>query len=121
MVSPGFAVKETVTINNQTIEILPLPYFLATKFSAFNNRGNNEPRTSPDFEDIGYIFDNRIDLVEQLLYAPEDVKSFLKNELKIILSDNKKQEAILGNLFYAVRNERFNIIFKKLNQIANIN
>ena len=35
--SPGFAQRETLDINNQKIQILPLPYFLASKFSAHNS------------------------------------------------------------------------------------
>jgi hypothetical protein len=50
--APGFLLKESIEIEGQTIYILPLAYFLARKFEAYNNRGNNEPRTSHDFEDI---------------------------------------------------------------------
>lgn len=67
--APGFLVKETAQVDNQNVQILPLPYFLASKFSAYQGRGNNEPRTSHDFEDIVYILDNRLNLVEQILAA----------------------------------------------------
>jgi len=117
--APGFALKELIKIEGQVIQILPLPYFLATKFAAYNSRGKNEPRTSHDFEDIVYVLDNRVDIVEQLLKSPKDVKSFLTNELKSILSDKNKQEAISGNLFYETRNERLNMILDKLNEIVN--
>lgn len=88
------------------------------RFSAFNDRGAKDPRTSHDFEDIVYILDNRLDLVEQLIAAPEDVKSFLKNEFKAILEDTLKQEAILGNLFYENRDIRFNKIIEGIKQIT---
>jgi predicted nucleotidyltransferase len=116
--APGFAFKENVEIDGQTIKILPLPYFLATKFSAFNSRGNNEPRTSHDFEDIVYIIDNRTDLIEQILKANNDVKPFLKSEFESILNDKVKQEAVLANLFYESRDERFAMISEKLHQIV---
>ena len=48
----GFAQKEIIEIEDQKIQILPLPYFLASKFSAFNDRGAIDPRTSHDLEDI---------------------------------------------------------------------
>ena len=38
--------------NGQTIFILPLAYFLATKLEAFYNRGAKDPRFSKDLEDI---------------------------------------------------------------------
>lgn len=117
--APGFALKEMIEIEDQTIQIVPLPYFLATKFAAYNSRGNNEPRTSHDFEDIVYVLDNRMDLVEQIIQAPDDVKPFLKSEIESILCDKVKQEAVLGNLFYESRDERYVMITVKLNEIVN--
>lgn len=115
----GFALKETVEIEEQSIQILPLPYFLASKFEAYNNRGKDEPRTSHDFEDIVYVLDNRTDIARQIMTAPNDVKPFLKNEFERILKDKAKQEAILGNLFYETRDERFNMMIQKLKIIVN--
>jgi predicted nucleotidyltransferase len=68
--APGFAEREAVTIEGQNISILPLPYFLASKFSAYRDRGDQEPRTSHDFEDVVYVLDNRTDIAEQILSAP---------------------------------------------------
>lgn len=117
--APGFALKEKVEVEEQIIQILPLPYFLATKFEAYNGRGKNEPRTSHDFEDIVYVLENRTDIAEQIITAPEDVKPFLKSEFESILKDSAKQEAILGNLYYETRDERFNMIIEKLKIIVN--
>jgi hypothetical protein len=118
--APGFLLKEITEVDGQFIQILPIGYFLATKFSAFNDRGNNEPRTSQDFEDIVYVIDNRIDIVEQLKMDFGDVKAFLKGEFESILYDKRKQEAIYGNLFYASRDERFKMIMEKLTAIVAI-
>lgn len=117
--APGFALKEKLEVEEQIIQILPLPYFLATKFEAYNGRGKNEPRTSHDFEDIVYVLENRTDIAEQIITAPEDVKPFLKSEFESILKDSAKQEAILGNLYYETRDERFNMIIEKLKIIVN--
>lgn len=67
---PGFKHLQEVDIDGLKIRILPLPYYLATKFSAFHDRGKKEPRTSKDFEDITYVLDNRTDIVEQINQAP---------------------------------------------------
>lgn len=117
--APGFENRLQFEIEGQHIFIIPLPYFLATKFEAYNNRGNNEPRTSQDIEDIVYLLDNRTDISEQLINAPNNVKPFLKSEIEKILNDKVKQEAISGNLFYESRNERYIMIMDKLNQIIN--
>jgi len=116
--SSGFQKKLGVQIENQEIFILPLPYYIASKFAAYSNRGNNEPRTSHDFEDIVYVVDNRIDFVEQILSASGDVRPFLKNEFARILNDKVKQEAIYGNLFYETKDQRYAMIIEKMNAIV---
>ncbi len=116
--APGFKAKQKVEVENQEINILPLPYFLASKFTAYHDRGKKEPRVSHDFEDIVYILDNRMDIEDQLIGAPDDVKPFLKDELTSILSDEVKQEAIAGNLFYESRDVRFNKIMSTVKKIV---
>ncbi len=116
--APGFDHKETVEVENQPIQILPLAYFLASKFTAFNARGAKDPRTSHDFEDIVYILDNRLDLVEKITDSPEDARKYLIWEFGKVLKDGQKQEAILGNLFIEGRDQRFQIIMDKLKLIV---
>lgn len=115
----GFAQKEIIEIEDQKIQILPLPYFLASKFSAFNDRGAIDPRTSHDLEDIVYVLDNRMDIVEKLAKVPDDVRSYLADQLQRILDDRVMHEAILGNLFYETREERYQRIIKCIKQIVN--
>lgn len=115
----GFAQKEIIEIEDQKIQILPLPYFLASKFSAFNDRGAIDPRTSHDLEDIVYVLDNRMDIVEKLAKVPDDVRSYLADQLQRILDNRVMQEAILGNLFYETREERYQRIIKCIKQIVN--
>lgn len=116
--SKGFAQRESIQIGDQVIQLLSLPYFIASKFTAHTGRGGNDPRTSHDFEDIVYIFDNRIDIVELIHKAPNDVKSYLKEQLEVILNDNGMQEAILGNLPYSTREERYLRIIQCIGQIV---
>lgn len=116
--APGFAFKQTLELEGQSIQILPLEYFLASKFVAFNDRGAKDPRTSHDFEDIVYLLDNRIDIVERLLAAQEDVKPFLKDQLYDILNNRLKQEAIYGNLIYEIREERYKRIMDCIKKVT---
>ena len=46
--APGFLRKQQQQVENENILILPLPYFLASKFTAFNDRGAKDPRSSHD-------------------------------------------------------------------------
>ncbi len=115
--APGFARKETVEIGNHIIYVLPLPYFLASKFEAFESRGAKDPRTSHDFEDIIYVMDNNINIVETIANAPSDVKPYLVDQLKNVSQNRVMQEAIYGNLNFETRGERFSRIIDCIKSI----
>ena len=72
---------------NHTVKIFSAPYFIATKLDAFNDRGNNDGRTSTDFEDIVSILENRSSVWKEMSDAPLEVKNYLENEFKK-LSEN---------------------------------
>lgn len=97
--------------------MLHLSYFLATKLTAFLDR-KEDPRTSKHFEDIVYILDNSLNLVDEILSSPEDVKQYLALEFKELLKA-KYQEAFLGHLYYETQVERYDIIKEKLSRIIN--
>lgn len=115
---PGF--KDTIKINvgDLMIKCLSLPYYLATKFTAFYNRGATDPRSSHDFEDIVYLLNYTSTLVEQVVNAPEEVRKYLIQSFNDVLSDSIKQEAILGNLFYEDQDRRYHKIIQKLKHIC---
>ena len=76
----GFQHLQTITLDgNVSIRILPLAYFLASKFDAYHNRGK-DPRTSHDFEDIIFLLDIRVNLVEDIIASPPNVLSYLRSE-----------------------------------------
>jgi predicted nucleotidyltransferase len=116
--SKGFAKREALQIGDQVIQLLPLPYFIASKFAAQISRGGKDPRTSHDFEDIVYVIDNRTDIVEQIDNAPDDVKTYLNEQLELVLNDNVMKEAILGNLAYDTREVRYSRIIQCIEHIV---
>lgn len=116
--APGFHLKQVVDVENKKVYILPLSYFLASKFVAFNDRGALDPRTSHDFEDITYILDNRMDLVDEVVHSPDDVRNYLQLQFEGILKDGLKKEAITGNLFYETMELRYKKIIENLNKIV---
>ncbi len=117
---PGFKNLQEVNIDGHKIRILPLPYFLATKISAFRDRGKNDPRTSKDFEDITYLLDTRTDLVEEITHAPADAKKYLLTEFKKVLADSVLKEALLGNLYYETKESRYIKIIDKLQILTSV-
>lgn len=100
------------------IRILPLPYFLATKFDAFFDRSVNDLWASHDYEDIVYLFNHVTDLSKQILSSDKVVKQYLRECSDQILKNRSFQESIMGNLFYEHQDERFKLIMDKLTAVS---
>lgn len=113
---PGFNNLIDYWVDDQTrIKIFTAPYFLATKFSAFKDRGT-DPRTSKDFEDIIYVLDNRLDVVTEIDVSPEDVRFFLKTELNTLLKENMT-EGISCHLSPFSQEDRLQMLREKIRLI----
>lgn len=120
--APGFERAVPAKIEDITIKILPLTYFLATKFSAFATRGGSDPRMSHDFEDIVYILNYASDFKEEILKSDNEVKLYLIGAFQKILNDNRMQEAIIGNLYFENQLERYKRIMHNLQTtVDNVN
>ena len=115
---PGLNYVQEIEIENQRIKILSAPYFLATKFEAFNNRGN-EYRLSHDFEDIIYVIDNRTSIVNEVLLADKIVKTFIVEELNKVMSQSNWQEILSSQIHPMMTDERFPIVVDKIKSIIN--
>lgn len=117
---PGFNNAVPIQIEGIQIKILPLAYFLATKFSAFTSRGGRDPRMSHDFEDIVYILNYTSDFKEKILNSGVDVRQYLIESFQKILKNDRMQEAIIGNLYHEDQMARFQRIIDELKAIVNI-
>lgn len=107
-----------VDVGDVGINILDTPHFLAAKFAAFSGRGQNDPRTSQDFEDIVYILDNNVGLAEEVLKTPMQVRKYLTKWFRTIMESPSMQEALEAHLPYQTRAGRIAIINDKLRQIT---
>ena len=116
----GFKKSQIINLDGIDINILPLPYFLATKFSAFYDRGGKDPRTSHDFEDIVYILNHTSNIDDLILETEKDVQLYLKEAFLKILDDTTLHESIIGNLYYENQMVRFDKIINKLKEITNV-
>ncbi len=114
----GFDLAFRYRIDELVINLLPLPYFLATKFDAFFERGINDIWASHDYEDIIYLFNHVSDITNQVLQSEEKVKSYLSECSTKILENRNLREAIVGNLFHEGQEERLQLILLKLKTIA---
>jgi len=113
---PGFSFLQEVLVEDETIQILSAPYFLATKFEAFHTRGGDY-RTSYDFEDIVYVVDNRIGIVEDILNADQKVRLFLKEEFRKLTTSPYEEEIIRAQIHPFTVDERYPIVSEKINQM----
>ncbi len=116
----GFKSAQSIEVNGKSIKILTLPYFLATKFSAFYERGGNDPRFSHDFEDIVYLLNYTSNFQELIIDSDPKVQEYLKGAFLNILNDDLLQEAILGNIHYDEQEFRFEKIINQLKAIVNV-
>lgn len=97
--------------------VLPV-YFVATKLQAYLGRGNNDPLSSRDIEDLLNIFDGREEVISEITQAEPELRQFIAEQIGLLLKDS--------NFDYAVQStaqnnsEREALIFKRLEQIAEI-
>lgn len=102
---------------NETIKIFSSIYFLSSKLDAFNDRGNMDGRTSSDFEDIAYLLNNRKAIWGELKEASGDVKNYLRDEFKKLLSHEYIYEWISSHLDFNEQN-RVSIIIAGLTKFV---
>lgn len=114
---PGLKNVKEIDIENETIKIFTAPYFLATKFEAFQGRGGGDYRISHDFEDIIYIIDNRTSIVEEILGADKKVNAFLKQQFNEVAKNAHSEEIIRAQIHPLMFDSRYPILLDKIMQI----
>jgi predicted nucleotidyltransferase len=97
--SEGFKNAITYQLDDE-IEILifSAPYFLASKWEAHKSRGASDLRTSRDFEDMVYVFENCKDFDERIINGPDAVKKYLREELEGLLDHPDFEEALYSHM-----------------------
>ena len=116
---PGFQKAYPIKIGATEIRILPVSLFLATKWEAFKSRGN-DPRFSHDFEDVIYVVDNNLDLVNDVTNADKTVRDFLKSMSEEILSHSSRNEIIECHINPFIAEERRKLVVDKFERIMNL-
>jgi predicted nucleotidyltransferase len=90
-----------------SIQIFSLPYFLASKFEALkSDRHGKDYRMNSDFEDIIYIFDNRLNIKDEILNLEGNVKDYLERAIANLLSRPHIEEEIGANLEFSTLTKR---------------
>jgi predicted nucleotidyltransferase len=114
---PGFERAYPRQLDDVTIQLMPLPFFLASKMEAFFDRGINDLYASHDLEDIVYLFNYAQTLAEQIQQTGGAVADYLKACVARMMQ-NEIRSVIPGHLFYETADERFEIIMEKMKAIT---
>lgn len=112
----GFDNLWAAQAKDQEIRILSAPCYLATKFEAYTNRGVDY-RTSHDIEDIVYVLDNRIHIVEEIEKDNMRIRGYVKQQLKEIINKGLLNELLMSHIHPLMLEERMPIVEEKIAQI----
>jgi hypothetical protein len=94
---------------------LSAPHFLATKFEAFKDRGQNDVYLSHDLEDIMTVIEGRSTVASEVGAAAEDVSSHVGGSVAALLDMPAFHNALPGLLSDPEREQTVKLL---LNQIA---
>jgi predicted nucleotidyltransferase len=67
------------------IRLVTPPYFLATKLTAFGDRGRRDPISSHDLEDVIAVVDGRESLFAEIQASPTEVRHFISSSWRELL------------------------------------
>ena len=80
------------------IRLVTGPYFLATKFEAFEGRGKGDYLLSHDLEDIIVLVDGRSELIDEIRESIKNLRTYLSDRFTALLNDPKFIDALPGHL-----------------------
>lgn len=105
----------------ETLRIVPGPYFLATKFEAFDGRGKGDYVLSRDMEDVVAVLDGRRRIVEEVSGAGEELRNYITRRVSELIRDRAFVDAIPGFLPPdAASQARAKVILAKMKAIATL-
>lgn len=100
---------------NITIKLVSPDYFVATKLEAWLGRGKGDALTSRDIEDIINLIDGREELLNELSNSSNTVKTFVSEQLRLLLDDSNFEYAVSSQSNNSPQRE--NIIFERIETI----
>jgi predicted nucleotidyltransferase len=95
---PALENAQIRAIGQLEVRVITAPYFLATKLEAFRGRGKNDFLMSHDLEDLVTVVDGRAELVDEVRISPVDLRKYLSDAFRELLSNRDFVEALPGHL-----------------------
>jgi hypothetical protein len=116
----GYNAAIEKNVEELTIKIMPLPFFLASKLDAFFNRGVKDLYGSRDLEDIVYLLNYTIVIVTEVKTAEREVKTYLAESFNKMLLDTRIMAAIEGHIYPAGNEEVYLHIKDVMTEISKL-
>lgn len=115
---PALKTARLLAVGTFKIRVITAPYFMATKLEALRGRGRNDFRASRDLEDIVTIIDGRAEIVDEVALSPTDLKQYLSDEFRDLLSNRDFRDALPGQLLPDLASQqRIHIVVNRMNQL----
>ena len=84
--------------SGRNIQIVSAPYFLMTKLTAFDGRGEGDYLLSHDIEDIVAVMDGRPGIVNDVIKAKPELVKKLSERFHTLLQEERFVEAVSGHM-----------------------
>ena len=113
---------QTRTLPSGTaIRLIAAPAFMATKFVAFADRGNNDFMASHDLEDIVNLIDGRPELIDEVAQSQADLRSYLAEQCQLLLKTGAFHDGLQGLIAPgAVHGAQVEKVIQRIRQIGQI-
>jgi len=96
--SEALATATEKEIGHTRLKLVSAPWFLATKYVAFVDRGAGDYYASHDLEDFIAVVDGRESIVADVENAPVDLRKYLVEAVRTLLGKAAFDEALSGHL-----------------------
>jgi predicted nucleotidyltransferase len=116
---PAIRAARRMEVAGLHVQVITPPYFVATKFEAFHERGENDVVGSHDLEDIVTVIDGRAEIVDDVRAAQFDVRTFISSEIDHLLSTDPFLYSLPGFLLPDPASQaRLPILLERLHALA---
>lgn len=107
---------EPVRLDDElSIRVVTPPLFVATKLEAYKGRGDGDPLSSHDIEDILNLVDGRSGLLDEIRAADCALQAYIVAELALLLDDEDFAYAVQSQ---AGDSDREALLFERLEALA---
>ena len=113
---PAMESAETFELSALILRLISPVYFVAAKLEAFYGRGGGDHLASHDLEDAMAVVDGREELVAEVRSAPQDVRDYIREEFRRLLSSEDFLNAMPG--FLADDEARVPVLRGRLDELA---